>query len=388
MSIFFIFCSLMLLISRILITRSEIPISIIMLMVSLICGFLASFYFGQDVLLNFFNEMHFDIILLEILLPFFLYAGAIGLSKHNLYQQARAISLLSIFATLFSIILLTIVIHYLTGLYMQWSILESALLATILSPTDPVAVLGLIKHYRLNNEINSLIAGESLFNDGIGIVVYTTLMQMITLNIPFSMINLSIEFLQEVSSGLILGYIFAQLAKKFHSKVFEHEFLLDIALVLAVYHLGLLFHCSGAIAVVVLGIEASERLNKHYIEVWESIDLILNIIIYALIGFMSLLFSYSYNNIFLFITILINLFWIRALSIYIPLKLTNTWSNYKHLANLMIIGALKGGLALALALSLPNLPHKDSILMITYCIVCFSVLIQGNIVKFFIARLA
>ena len=135
--------------------------------------------------------------------------------------------------------------------------------------------------------------------------------------------------------------------------------MLDVGLIFGGYHLSQLLGFSGALAMVIMGIEASSNITKilttseknHYLEIWETVDLLLNIIIYTLIGFMGILYQWNRMNVILFLIILPNLMWIRALTIYVPLKIFSQWNAYKHLKNLLIWGGLKGGLALAMALA-------------------------------------
>lgn len=403
---FFILCGLSLLTGRILITRFILPISIIMISLSIVISSISLAIFGEaspwDGMVHL---IHFEPLLFNGFLPFLLYAGAICLSKKSLQQQMKEISILSFLSTLGSIALLTVIVRY-GSLYCmseQWGWIECALLGTILSPTDPVAVLGLIKYYKINSNISALIAGESLFNDGIGIVVYGVLVDcFLNKHVDLTIFDIIFEFIKEVAGGVAFGYFLFYIgsvirkAEKAKSEQLEHHLLLDIALVFSGYHICLLLGFSGALAMVVLGVESSSYLDadlsntikKYYIEVWESIDLILNIIIYTLIGILGVMYKLDKNNFSLFIVILFNLFWVRLLTIYLPLKAFSLWDEQKHLRALLVWGGLKGALALALALTLPPMAHKANILVITYAVVFFSVVVQGFTISPIIKKLS
>jgi len=248
--------------------------------------------------------------------------------------------------------------------------------------------MGILTKANVPENIESTIVGESLFNDGIGVVVFLALLQ--TLNTgQFSIGDFSFLFIQEavggILSGLLLGYFLHILLKSIDH--YETEILLTLAFVMGGYLLCNYFHVSGALAMVVMGlitgnfkhdIAMSDITQEYVHKFWELIDVILNAILFIIIAFVLLLIALKTEYILLGIISILIVLLSRVVVIYIPIL---TASKFFKLtvkdAKLLTWGGLRGGLSLALVLSLPESEAKSILLIITYCCVLFSIIVQG-----------
>lgn len=261
---------------------------------------------------------------------------------------------------------------------------------SLVSPTDPIAVIGILKKSNMPKEIGATINGESLFNDGIGVVFFVTIGQVINLGIEnLSALDVIFLFGREVIGGVGLGLILGYGAHFLIRKIdhYQTEVLISLALVMGSGVLAQYLHVSGPLAVIVIGLLLGNKVSKtamsettqdYHSKFWELIDDFLNAILFVLIGLQMVIISF--NGIFIAIGVLaiVLLLVCRYLSLSLPIlflrdkKLFNS-----RTALIMTWGGLRGGLSVALTLSLPDSPYKSAFVSITYLIVIFSILIQG-----------
>ena len=337
------------------------------------------------------STIDFPQVLLEVLLSFLLFAGALHTDMSLMREQKWSIMSFATLGVALSTFLMGGLFYYIlpfVGFALPF--IHCLLLGALISPTDPIAVLGILKEAKIPKKLEIVITGESLFNDGVGVVVFLTILQVATLGPDeVSAGEVALLFGKEVGGGLalgaMLGYVTFRLIKSIDH--YQTEVLLTLALVMGGYALASALHFSGPLAVVVAGLfignkGRSEAMSSETVEYvdkfWELIDEMLNALLFVLIGMeiviIPFLDDYWQAGI---IGILIALA-ARLTSVYLPILALRRSVNFMpHTPLIMTWGGLRGGISIALALSLPAAMDRDIILSITYCIVIFSILIQG-----------
>jgi CPA1 family monovalent cation:H+ antiporter len=335
------------------------------------------------------KEIHFSHLLLDCLLGFLLFAGSLTIDIEALREQKWEIALLSSFSTLASTALIAISSHYLLGwigIDLPW--VYACLFGALISPTDPIAVLATFKSLGAPRFLKASVAGESLFNDGVGIVVFTTLYQLLRSGSTPDMSQIAALFLQQAMGGMVYGAILGFVALWLCRQTNDHKLILltTLAVVTGGYTLALSLDISGPLAMVVSGIWIGHGLRKsshfHFLEtIWETIDEVLNTVLFLLIGFELLDFSIPAPVLlasFLVIPLVLAIRWITVAT---PVLMLPKARNKPKFIQLLTWGGLRGGLAIALALSLPASSTRNIILTLTYLIVSFSVIVQGVTIR-------
>lgn len=354
---------------------------------------LASHFSGQNTLRNLteqLNTLHFDNFLLQGILSFLLFAGALSVDYTSLKNSLLEISLLSCISTVASAVLFSLGIFFLLKL-LHYPIAYSycLLLGALISPTDPIAVMATFNTVRIPKKIQTCLVGESLFNDGVGIVLFSSIYQLNTCHTPLTFWDISTAFLHQTVGGILYGLLLGQIGKYLIRKS-QHAIdpiFVSLALASGGYSLANSLQISGPLAMVCAGIlignmsyhskfQRQQRSNLTFF--WNIIDEILNAILFLCMGFELLDIKLSlFDPLVIFPCILLLLI-IRALTVALPLRCLSLYKPVNpHMVTLLTWGGLRGGLALALALSLPNQAERDIILLITYGIVAFSTLVQG-----------
>lgn len=336
------------------------------------------------------ENIHIEKIISDILLGFLLFAGASHTRWSDIKAQIRPVSLFALGGVLLSTVVIACLL-YLTAYLLRLPLgIDACLLfGALISPTDPIAVLGILKQAGVPKQTESIIVGESLFNDGVGVVLFTALLGVASSG-NFSLSGFSLLFLQEAAGGIIMGFILGYALYLLQKSIdhYQTEVLLTLAFVMA----GFTFcnhylHVSGALAMVVMGlmvgnfkrdVAMSESTQSYVYKFWELLDVILNAVLFIIIAFVIILIDFKLPYVIIGCTAVLIVLLSRVIIVYAPhlllprlLKLTNKE------ANLIIWGGLRGGLSLALALSLPESTTKDVLLIATYCCVLFSILVQG-----------
>ena len=335
------------------------------------------------------EKAQIDKLIIDIFLGFLLFAGALHTNWSNLKSQWHSIATFALGGVIISTIIIAIFFYFTAQLLgMEISFIYCLLFGALISPTDPIAVLGILKRAGVEKKIESTIVGESLFNDGIGVVLFIALMHTLKVG-EFDVSYFGVLFLQEAVGGIILGSIYGYALHYFLKKIdhYESEILLTLAFVMGGYYFANYFHISGALSMVVMGLmvgnfkpnAAMSNVTMDYVhKFWELVDVVLNALLFIVIAFVLIVVDLQWIYIILGLISLFFLLILRWVLVFIPLKAFPKFFNLnKADAKIISWGGLRGGLSLALALSLPESPTKDVLLVVTYLIVLFSILVQG-----------
>ncbi|NOX75031.1 MAG: sodium:proton antiporter [Gammaproteobacteria bacterium] len=336
------------------------------------------------------GSIDFEQTLMEGMLSFLLFAGALHINLGDLARQKWVIGSLATVGILTSTFLVGGASYFLLSwLGIELSFIYCLLFGALISPTDPIAVLGILKTANAPKTLETKIAGESLFNDGVAVVVFLVLAGIATSGAEVSATHIAGLFLQEAVGGVLFGLAIGGLTYWMIKQVdnYQVEILLTLALVMGGYALALTLHTSGPIAVVVAGLmignhgrmlAMSEHSREHLDTFWELLDEILNAVLFVLIGLEVLVLSFS-NEVLLAALVLIPVVLAaRFISVSLPINVLRLRRDFSPgVIKILTWGGLRGGVSVALALALPAGEARDIILAITYVIVVFSISVQG-----------
>ncbi len=338
---------------------------------------------------RFMGAIDFNEALMHGMLGFLLFAGALHVKLDELLDLKWVIASLAVVGTILSSLItsaLGYVLFDFVGLPLPF--LYCLLFGALIAPTDPIAVMGVLRQARLPKAMELKIVGESLFNDGVGVVIFLVVLNLLP-KPEIDVGDIARLFVTEAVGGAILGLALGYVAYRMLKSVdnYQVEILITLALVMGSFGLADLLHTSGPIAVVVAGLlignhgrqwAMSETTREHIDSFWELLDELLNAILFVLIGLEVLILDFE--NAYL-----------KAGLIAIPLVLAARWASVviqvkalslvrefgRRTITLLTWGGLRGGISVALALSLPPGAMRDAVVTITYMVVVFSILGQG-----------
>ncbi|MDZ4667410.1 MAG: sodium:proton antiporter [bacterium] len=336
------------------------------------------------------NSIDFSELLLGNILSFMLFAGAMHIKKDLLKKEGLSIVVFSTISVVISTFIIGIAIYYLLGAFaLETKFIYCLLFGALISPTDPIAVLGILKGAKISKSLEMKIAGESLFNDGVAVVVFVTILQVAQSpeNIYFK--DVAMLFFREAFGGLLLGLLIGYLGFLLMRKIdnYKVEVLITLAVVMGGYSFASHIHVSGPLAMVAAGLLignsgkefAMSDITLEYInKFWELVDDTLNAILFVLIGLELLVIHFIPIYFVLgLITILLVLI-TRYVSVFLPAQMIRLKEKISNQALvIMTWGGLRGGISIALALSLKPEMQKDLWVSLTYFVVSFSILVQG-----------
>lgn len=330
-------------------------------------------------------------IILDILLGFLLFAGALHTNWQEIKKQIKAITIFALFGVLLSTFIISILFYGVCQLFdIQIDFVYCLLFGALISPTDPIAVLGILTKANVPKKIESTIVGESLFNDGVGVVLFISILQILnSKGGEFHFSDFGFLFIQEAIGGILVGIIFGYILHYFLKKIdhYETEVLLTLAFVMVGYSLFNFVHISGALAMVVMGLmvgnykteEAMSDITQEYIgKFWELVDVILNSVLFIIIAFVILMIDFETKYIYIGVVSIFIVLLSRIIIVYFPKFAFPKIVNFDRMeSRILIWGGLRGGLSIALVLSLPESEQKNLLLIATYLCVLFSIIIQG-----------
>ncbi len=352
------------------------------------------------------GDIDFNKALMHGMLGFLLFAGALHVDLEYFVRAKGTIATLATVGLLMS----TFLVGWLSWLVFNALGLEISFLAclvfgSLISPTDPIAVMGTLKTLNAPKDLEANIAGESLFNDGVAVVVFTGLVAMLSAQMgldgdghgthgqEFGAVQMGMFFLREAGGGTILGLVCGYSIYRLMLSIDDYkvEVMLSLALVMGSYSLAWALHVSGPIAVVVAGIlignrgktfAMSEEVADYLEKFWELLDEMLNAILFMLIGIEVLVISFTGRSILAGVIIIGIVLLARFISVFVPIAVIGVRSKFpRGVVRILTWAGLRGGISVALALSIPPGPEKNIILTATYMVVLFSIVVQGMTIK-------
>ena len=356
------------------------------------------------------KEFDFSELLVNVMLPFLLFAGAISVNVHELLKDKLTILLLASFGVVFSTFAIGTGVYWLVqqsvfGLNtIGLTYIDCLLFGALIAPTDPIAVLAMIKKMNLSSITETRIAGESLFNDGIGVVVFLTLLgikQDGVENITAAAVGglFVTEVIGGIALGSLMGYLGLKLLKYIENEHTELEVLVTISLVLILPIISHYFHFSAVLGVVVMGLFLNQNLDidqekeglqkamgNYVYKFWHLLDETLNAVLFILIGIEIITIFESFRMAYISISLIVIVLVVvsRGIGVSLPIAFLSLFMKFEKKTALIITwGGLRGGLSVALALNLPDEigEGKSLILFMTYVIVLFTILVQGLTLK-------
>lgn len=375
-------------------TIGLLAIALLMSLIIVIAG-----KFGFPVLVDqakiLLKGIDFNEALMQGMLSALLFAGALHVHLEELAKQKWVVAILASVGVITSTFMVGFASYGIFGLLgLDMPLIYCLLFGSLISPTDPIAVLGILKTVGAPKSLETKIAGESLFNDGVAVVVFLVLLSFVGGGHghggeSLDALGILMLFGQEAIGGTIFGLIIGYIAFRMLASIdnYQVEVLLTLALVLGGYALASALHVSGPIAIVVAGLiignegrkyAMSDKTREHLDNFWELIDEILNAMLFVLIGLEVLVLTFNTQYLLAGLIMIPVVLLIRFISVGVPvsiMKLRNSFT--PKIIRILTWGGLRGGISIALVLTLPVGEYREALLVITYTIVVFSILVQG-----------
>lgn len=338
---------------------------------------------------RFMMGIDFNEALMHGMLGFLLFAGALHVKLDELLDLKWVVGTLAVAGTILS----SVVIGLLGYVLFDWvglplPFLYCLLFGALISPTDPIAVMGVLRQARLPKALEMKIVGESLFNDGVGVVLFLVVLNLLpkdTVHVTDVLVLFAEEALGGAALGVALGYLAYRMLRSVDN--YQVEILITLALVMGSFGLADLLHTSGPIAVVVAGLlignygrqwAMSETTREHLDNFWELLDELLNAVLFVLIGLEVLVLSFKQSYLLAGLVAIPLVLMARWLSVVLQIRLFSLVREFTaRTVTILTWGGLRGGISVALALSLPPSSSRDALVTITYAVVVFSILVQG-----------
>ena len=386
---------------RILKLPTTIGIMLLSLVFSLLIILLGDFSSGlRESAEQLVLQIDFNKTVLHGMLSCLLFAGALHVNLNDLKEQSIVIATLATFGiTLSTFLVGSIMFFVFNALGMEINFLWCLVFGSLISPTDPIAVMGILKIAGAPKTLETKIAGESLFNDGVGVVIFLVLLGLATGQTEATASHVLGLFAKEAIGGAIFGLAMGYLAYWMLKQVenYQVEALITLGLVTGSYALAEHLHISAPIAIVITGLfvgnqgrsfAMSDKTRERLDDFWELIDEILNAVLFLLIGIELLILSLKGEYLLAGLIAIPVVLFIRWISVGIPVQLMKRTRTFTpHAIKIMTWGGLRGGISVALALSLPkDVLARDPILTVTYCVVIFSILVQGTTIKALLSK--
>jgi CPA1 family monovalent cation:H+ antiporter len=340
----------------------------------------------------------FNKALMHGMLSFLLFSGALHVNLEDLAKHKWIISILATFGVVISTFIVggsAWIVFSLIGIKLPF--IYCLLFGSLIAPTDPIAVIGILKKAGVPKSLETKITGESLFNDGVAVVVFLVIMGIVAGGHDVTVGHIILLFVEEAIGGIVFGFAIGWLTYLMLKSVdnYQVEVLLTLALVMGGYSLAYTIHVSGPIAMVVAGIfignrgrlfAMSEKTREHLDSFWELMDEILNAVLFLLIGLEVLVITTKGSYLIAGMVMIPVVLLARFISVGLPVTFMRRIRDFSpHAVKIMTWGGLRGGISVALALSIPSGPEREVLLTVTYIIVVFSILVQGLTIERLVA---
>lgn len=378
---------------RILKLPSTIGIMVIAIVVSVFLVF-----FGETILPRTFGQLHklidnfdFTEVLMGAMLNFLLFAGGIHINIKDLREQFGPVVMFSTVGVIISTFAVAVGVYYLlpyVGISMPF--IYCLVFGALISPTDPVAVLSVLKQAKVSNALKTKVAGESLFNDGMAVVVFTVVLQLaIGKEVDLNVESIGILLLKEAGGGLLLGVLLGYSASRAMRVVDDYiiSVLITLSVVMGGYLIAHELHISAPLAMVAAGLfmgnfsesfQMKSETQDYLIKFWELIDEIMNAVLFLFIGFELLLIKDLNDYLVAGGICIMVVLAARWIAIFLPTKFMSLRYRFSpQTVKVLVWGGIRGGVSIALALSIPQNDYSKIIISITYCVVVFSIVVQG-----------
>ncbi len=347
------------------------------------------------------GQIDFSEFILGVLLSFLIFAGSLHVRLRDLRAAAGSITAFALVGTSISTFAVGFGVFFLAPVFgLAIPLTYCLLFGALISPTDPVAVVGILSKSKLPKDIQTNIVGESLFNDGVGVVIFAIILEAHLLGVDkvtaWDVVSL---FAQEAIGGLVAGAIIGYLGYLLMRRVdhFQTEIMISLAMVMGGYSLCHWIHVSGPLAMVIAGIitgnkgaekAMSDTTRDYLVKFWEVLDDILNALLFMLIGLEIVVVDFQVEYILLGLVVTVMLMMARFISLWLPVQVFRMRATFgMSQLKIMTWGGLRGGISVALALSLPASAFKDILVTVTFVVVLFSILVQGLTIDRVIKRL-
>lgn len=376
----------------------KLPTTIGLLLISLLISlgiiFLGKFGFPmEDMAKELLIEIDFNQTLMQGMLSALLFAGALHVHLDELKKQRWVVAILASIGVITSTLIVGFSAYFIFPLLgLDIPLIYCLVFGSLISPTDPIAVIGILKMIGAPKSLETKIAGESLFNDGVAVVIFLVLLGIAagdTGHGEMTASSIAWLFAQEAIGGALFGLTIGYIAYLLLASIdnYQVEILLTLALVFGGYSMASALHLSGPIAIVVAGLmignsgrelAMSDKTREHLDNFWELIDEILNAVLFVLIGLEVLVLTYRQDYLWAGLIMIVVVLLARFIAVGVPISLMKLKTTFTpKIVQILTWGGLRGGISIALALTIPHGEVREAILLITYVVVIFSVVVQG-----------
>ena len=335
-------------------------------------------------------SVEFDETLLHGMLSLLLFAGALHVNLDDLARQRWVITILATAGVLSATFMIGYMAYWVFALFgLEVPLIYCLLFGALISPTDPIAVLGILKQAGAAKTLETKITGESLFNDGVAVVVFLVLLRVATGEGDVTVLSIAGLFAQEVIGGVVFGLGIGALAYWMLKQVDDYtvEILITLAITMGGYALAEWLHISAPIAIVVAGLlignhgralAMSDKTREHLDSFWLLVDEVLNAVLFVLIGMEVLVLSYQQSYLWAGLLMIPLILLARLVAVWVPVSIMRRYREFSPMAVWILTwGGLRGGISVALALSLAPGEVRNVLLTVTYIVVAFSIIVQG-----------